>query len=139
MRVNEVEVNYKYDHVLDRIQDMHIHAYRILLTTTYFFHKLGKEFTLTETVTSHAEDTKLRRRSAAHRQGRAFDVRAKHLSPDEQEQVVDFLNEEFSDYAYISSSGAKRVCLLHGKGDNIHFHVAIHSRYALPEIGYGAH
>ena len=49
--------------------------------------------------------------------------------------LVDYINskKEYRKYRYQSFSGESRLAYVHGKGSNEHIHLAIHSKYSLPE------
>ena len=98
-----------------------------------FKNKFNKDLIVTDTISTLEEDNKLKRKSPAHRQRRAIDVSIRNLDETEIDWLVWYLNnkDEFLDYRYMSTSGEFRLAYRHGKGDNDHIHIAIHSRFAL--------
>ena len=92
-------------------------------------------FKITETITTLKIDKALERVSASHRQRRAIDLSIKRW-PEKQINIFQTLfNERYKNLASISLvDKVPRLIVLHGIGDNKHFHIAIHSRYAMEEI-----
>lgn len=95
----------------------------------------GARFKITETVTTKDIDKRRERVSASHRQRRAIDLSIKGWSEKHINIFQTLFNERYKNIASVSLSDNKpRLIVLHGEGDNKHFHIAIHSRFSLPEI-----
>jgi len=100
----------------------------------YTYEKYGVRLTVTDTVSTKMRDKLLKRKSPAHRQYRAIDVRTKDLDAYILQDIMNYINtkEDYKKYHYISNSGEKRLAYYHGiLNKNEHIHLAIHARYAL--------
>lgn len=84
---------------------------------------------VTETVTTFEEDEKLKRKSRTHRDGRAFDLRTHNIPEDVLNELVKHFNIAFGDMGALLPNGQRRLCYVHGEGDNRHLHVQIDARY----------
>lgn len=93
------------------------------------------KFKITETITTAKIDKALNRVSASHRQKRALDLSIKNWNEKQLNIFQTLFNERYKNIASVSLSDNKpRLIVLHGEGENKHFHIAIHSRFSLPEI-----
>lgn len=99
---------------------------------SYAWQKHGVLLTVTQTVSNKFIDQKLKRKSPAHSEMRAIDLRTKDLDPFVLADIVDYINhkQEYQQYKYDSLSGEKRLAYFH-YGTEEHLHLAIHSRYKL--------
>ncbi|MFT5519633.1 MAG: hypothetical protein ACI9IA_000216 [Enterobacterales bacterium] len=90
------------------------------------------ELVVTQTVSNKFIDQKLKRKSPAHSQHRAIDIRTKDLDAFVIKDILLYVNNhiEFSKYRYMSQSGKQRLAYYH-VGSAEHIHLAIHSRFAL--------
>lgn len=89
-------------------------------------------FLVTETVTTKSEDDKLSRVSSSHRQGRAFDLSTRGWSTEDINKFRTHFSRKYADYAALSrSSGQPNLVIYHDSGWGSHFHLQIHSRFAL--------
>lgn len=90
----------------------------------------GIDFVVTDTISTEKKDKKLLRRSDSHRTRRAFDLRSRTFSKTEQDSFIEFFNSKYDMIASVSASDhVSRMVVLHGEGDNEHFHIALHSRF----------
>jgi hypothetical protein len=90
---------------------------------------------ITDTISTHIEDVKLKRVSASHRQRRALDMSSKNW-PDKL--IKDFeatFNEKYKSIGSISQKDLKpRMVLYHNNGNGAHFHIALNATYSLGEL-----
>jgi hypothetical protein len=132
MRVMDCVANIKFkkESKEEGITEIHYLLFTVLLDMSAWFHSKGHEFVLTDLVSTLQEDIDLERESDAHRTFRGADVRSKKLTYAEKEEFQLFFNDKYKDIASISRTDlVPRLVVLHGKGANEHFHVALHYRY----------
>tara|TARA_R110000851_G_scaffold56499_1_gene131997 strand:- start:5326 stop:5712 length:387 start_codon:yes stop_codon:yes gene_type:complete len=98
----------------------------------YAYEKHGVRLTITQTVTDKFIDQRLKRKSPAHSEHRAVDIRTKDLDAFVLRDILNYINEkeEYKKYHYLSLGGEKRLAYFH-IGSAEHLHVALHSRYAV--------
>ena len=98
----------------------------------YTYEKHGVRLTITQTVTDKFIDQRLKRKSPAHSEHRAVDIRTKDLDAFVLRDILNYINEkeEYKKYHYLSLGGEKRLAYFH-IGTFEHLHVALHSRYAI--------
>ena len=92
----------------------------------------GIDLVVTQTVSNKFIDQKLKRKSPAHSQGRAIDIRTKDIDVFILNDILRYINNhpKYQKYKYVSLSGEKRLAYYHGEvGKNEHIHLAIHSKY----------
>ena len=101
-----------------------------LYNYTYDTH--GIRLTITQTVTNSFIDRKLKRKSPAHAEHRACDIRTKDLDAFILQDIMNYINNkpEYQKYHYISLSGENRLAYFH-IGSAEHLHLAIHSKFAI--------
>ena len=99
---------------------------------SYAYEKHGVRLTITQTVTDKFIDQRLKRKSPAHSEHRAVDIRTKDLDAFVLRDILNYINEkeEYKKYHYLSLGGEKRLAYFH-IGSAEHLHVALHSRYAV--------
>lgn len=97
----------------------------------YTYDKHGVMLTVTQTVSDKFIDQRLKRKSPAHSENRAIDVRTKNLDAFVLQDIMNYINEkeEYKQYHYVSLSGQKRLCYYH-VGTAEHLHISLHSRFA---------
>jgi len=79
---------------------------------------------VTCSVSTQAEDTKLKRVSSSHREGRAFDLRSVVFSPSGRAKLMKYVTESYGHFGAISTSTGMRNVILHkNSGYGWHFHV----------------
>lgn len=83
-----------------------------------------------------SEDISTGSESDSHSTLRAFDVRSSIYTQAQIEDICDYMNREFSQYAAISAKTNKKILALCHKvsGGAMHFHFQIHGRFRLPEF-----
>ena len=96
--------------------------------------ELGFSPVFTETVTTKEEDAKVSRKHDQHRRRVAVDLRASNIKENDRQALIEELIFHFSDWAYVTSSGVKRIAFCHDNGHGIHFHIAVNARYKLDEF-----
>ena len=98
----------------------------------YAKYQHGIELTVTQTISTEAEDKKYNRVSKAHQQCRAIDIRTKDIDAFIVSDLIEYINnkKEYKKYHYHSNSGAKRLAYYH-VGTAEHLHLSIHSQYAI--------
>lgn len=127
----------KFKHNRDKKLFCSLHPILIMIFAdlyTYAWEKHGIKLTVTDTVSTKLRDKVLKRKSPAHRQSRAIDVRTKDIDAFILQDLIYYINSkpEYKKYHYLSKSGEKRLAYYHGKiGYNEHLHIAIHARYSL--------
>lgn len=123
-------IKFKDPNKEEGVTEIHYLLFTVLLDMSAWFHSKGVDFVLTDLVSTLEEDIKLERDSDAHRTFRGADVRSKKLTHAQKDEFRAFFNNKYRDIASISrSDGVPRLVVLHGKGANEHFHVALHYRY----------
>jgi hypothetical protein len=97
----------------------------------YAKEKHNIELVITETITTPEHDKRLGRVSDSHTKGIALDIRANDLEKKVVKDLVEYINTRwvYKKYHYMARSGAMRLALDHGEGDNYHIHLAIHQKY----------
>jgi len=79
---------------------------------------------VTCTTSTEAEDRRLKRISASHREGRAFDMRSIVFSPSGRAKLMKYVSESYGHLGAISSSTGTRNVILHkNSGYGWHFHI----------------
>ena len=87
---------------------------------------------VTDTISTFKKDKKLGRDSNSHRTKRAFDLRSWTFLPAQRQEFIKHFNDKYYSIASVSKSdNVRRLVVLHGEGDNEHFHIALHSRYSI--------
>lgn len=102
----------------------------------YAWEKHNVELTLTDTISTHAEDLVLGRVSASHRKRIAADIRTNDLSIFVVQDIINYINSkpEYEKYHYLSYSGSKRLAYLHDNSNGEHIHLALNAKFGLPEL-----
>lgn len=113
-----------------------LHSSLILIyadLNNYAYETHGINLVITDTISTPDEDKKIGRTSPSHREKRALDIRANDLPQEVVKELCNYINNKWAyrKYHYLSNSGVTRLAYPHGKGDNYHIHLAIHSRFAL--------
>jgi len=92
------------------------------------------ELTITDTISTLAEDKKLNRTSSSHREARAIDIRTEQddLNPFIISDLIEYINKKpaYKRFHYLSNGGQKRLAYFH-IGNAPHIHLAINAVYAL--------
>lgn len=125
----------KFKHEKDMLLFTSLHPILIMIYADLNWYAKSRHFvelTITDTISTLAEDKKLNRTSSSHRECRALDIRTKDLDPFVVSDIIEYINnkEEYKRFHYVSSSGRKRLAFLHTT-DAAHIHLSIHSNYAI--------
>jgi len=96
----------------------------------YTYETHGVKLIVTQTVSTLREDRLLHRKSSAHLEKRAIDIRTRGLEKEVIKDIVSYVNNKksYSKYRYLSQSGKSRLAYWH-VGSAEHIHLAIHSKY----------
>lgn len=96
----------------------------------------GVNLVVTDTISDVERDKKLGRTSAAHRNGIAIDVRTRNLDAFVVNDMIDYINNKsvYGKYKYLSRSGERRLAYWHNSGSGEHLHIALHSKFAIPQL-----
>jgi hypothetical protein len=125
-------VKLKYKNKLEQLTMIHPLLLMILADMAWWCAKRNIDFVLTDLLSSLKRDKKLGRTSNSHRTARAADLRSRTFTDEQKEQFEDYFNDKYAYLASISRSDlVPRLVVLHGEGDNEHFHIAIHSKFSL--------
>ena len=104
----------------------------IMFDMSLWCHTRGIDFVVTDTISSLKRDKRMGRKHSGHRDKRSIDVRSRTFSGVEQTAFTDYFNKKYESIAQISSSDlVSRLVVLHGEGDNEHFHIGLHSRFTV--------
>lgn len=129
---NKKFIKLKYAKKLEQITMIHPKLLMVLADMAWWCAKRNIDFVITDLLSSLKRDKKLGRRSNSHRTARAADIRSRTFSDDQKEEFVDYFNDKYAAIASVSRSDlTPRLVVLHGKGNNEHFHVSIHSKYSI--------
>jgi hypothetical protein len=127
---------FKFKYVDDRKLFSFLHPIVVMIAAdavNYAKENFRHELVITQTVSTLQIDTQLGRISDAHRTGRAVDFSIQGLYSDQIRKLVNYLDEKYSEYHYISNSGVSRVAYFH-YGTAPHIHLAIHKKYSLKAL-----
>lgn len=92
----------------------------------------NQPFVVTETYSTQLEDFYLKRVSASHREGRAFDISSHDWDQKKTVEFVEFFNNKYRDIAAISGeTNQPELVVYHDAGNGYHFHVQINKQYAV--------
>ena len=120
------KIGYKNDIVKEGFKDIDLRLKYICKTASLLFDFVGHAFVMTESKTTEKQDKAVGRKHATHREGRAIDIRANHMEKELAEQVAVILTNWFNFCgAFSKGSGKRAVVVLHGEGDNRHFHIQV--------------
>lgn len=74
--------------------------------------------------------------SDSHSTLRAFDVRSTVYTQAQIEDICDYMNKEFAEYAAVSAKTGKRILAVYHKVEDgqWHFHFQCHGRFRLPKF-----
>jgi hypothetical protein len=113
-----------------------LHPALIMIFADLYWYALDKyniDLVITDTISTVAEDKKLKRTSSSHRNSIAIDFRANNIDAFILSDLVTYINSkpEYRIYHYLSHSGIKRLAYVHDNTNGYHCHMALHSRFAL--------
>jgi hypothetical protein len=127
-------MNFKHEKDKMLFHDVHFVLQLIILDMNWYaVTNFGKTLTVTATISTPAQDKKLKRVSKSHQNAIAVDLRARDLTESEQTELTDYINykPDYRKYHYLSMSGVKRLAFIHDSGAGLHFHTALHSSFAI--------
>jgi hypothetical protein len=96
-----------------------------------FCDKRGKDFILTDTMTSEAEDRALNRVSDSHNQGRAVDIRTTVWDKQFIDLFISSMIDKFGNLGAYSGDGARKLLVYHDSGHGKHIHCQLDTRYTV--------
>lgn len=112
------EIKREYPKVKERL--------RLILEDIDMFHKdHGYIMVVTDLISTEGEDAKLKRVSSSHREGRAADLRTKHLPQKFIKKLIDHFSVKYIEWAAISARTRKPALIVYHNGTALHFHVQI--------------
>jgi hypothetical protein len=103
---------------------------------SYTLETHGVNLIVTDTISDAARDKKLGRTSTAHKNAIAIDVRTRNLDAFVVNDMISYLNTKtaYDKYKYLSRSGERRLAYWHNSGNGEHLHIALHSKFAIPQL-----
>lgn len=116
----------------DNMTEIHHLLFAILLDMASWHRTRGYSMVITDLISTKEEDSVLQRESDSHRTRRAADLRSRHMELEDQNDFVRHFNKKYESLASVSRSDLKpRLVVLHGSGNNRHFHVALNYKYRI--------
>lgn len=97
--------------VLDDINEFHIDH--------------GRQMIVTDLISTEGEDKGLKRVSPSHRQGRAADLRTRHLDPIFIKEMVAHFNKKYESWAAISLRTNEPTLMVYHSGTGLHLHIQV--------------
>ena len=127
----------KFKHEKDMLLFTSLHPILIMIYADLNWYAKSRHFvelTVTDTISTLAEDKKLNRTSSSHRECRAIDIRTEQddLNPFIVSDLINYINnkEEYKRFHYLSNGGQKRLAYFH-VGNAPHIHLSIHSNFGI--------
>lgn len=112
--------------LLEEWQELNPKAQMIAEDMARYFELNGFKFIITDIISNEAEDKRLGRVSASHREGRAFDFRTRGLPREFLDGLEKRFEHIYERWAAISSQGQKKNLIeYHDNGHGDHGHVQI--------------
>lgn len=112
--------------LLQEYQQLHVKAQLICEDMGRYFVLQGHKLIVTDVISNEAEDKKLGRISASHREGRAFDFRVHGLPKEFLDGVEKTFEHIYKHWAATSEkTGEKNLIVYHDNGNGNHGHVQI--------------
>lgn len=109
----------EFPKVLPRLHD-------VIFDLAEHFHRAGHKLIITDILEEKGEGEKLNRVSTSHKEGRACDLRVRHLPKAFINSVIELYNEKYKKISAISSTTGKPTLIVyHDNGNGIHFHIQI--------------
>jgi hypothetical protein len=126
----------KFKHEKDMLLFTSLHPILIMIYADLNWYAKSRHFvdlTITDTISTLAEDKKLNRTSSSHRECRSIDFRTDGIDPFIISDIVSYINNkpEYKRFHYLSGSGKKRLAYWHNSGHGNHVHLSIHSQYSI--------
>jgi hypothetical protein len=126
-----VTIRFKDNYIQKRWPEVHPILREIAQGMDQWLHGHDKtHLMISDSVTTLAIDTKYKRVSSSHRDGRAFDIDVtpegeKAWSKDKTFQFMSYFGEAFRKYGAKGKDGVRRFLVHHDSGRGVHFHVQI--------------
>ena len=119
----------KFKHEKDKTRFFFLHPLVILIAAdmSYYCKTRNIPFVITSSVSTLKEDQALKRKSSTHRTARSIDVRSRVFNEQEKKEFINYFENKYSHIAATDKNGKPNLIVYH----NHHFHVQIHSRYAI--------
>jgi len=125
-------IHFKHERDEELVEEMNALIAIVMFQMALWCNVRSIPFVVTSTISTEEIDTILGRISTSHRDRRAFDLRSKVFTREQKAEFMRVFNEKFKDIASISLSDFQpRLVVLHGEDEEEHFHVAIHSQFAI--------
>lgn len=127
----EIGAAFKSPEILERAKMLHSKCVEVMADMYQWAVDNNLPFTVTDTVSTYAEDLILQRQTATHRERRAFDLSDHGWSSQNIKDFCEHFNFKYWDIAAVSNETGKPLLVYHhDAGHGYHFHVQIHKRYA---------
>jgi len=127
-----VSIKFKQENQSNTLVYMHPLIVMIMFEMAAWCLIRGIKFVVTDTISTYKKDKKLGRTSDSHRTKRAFDLRQWTFSERELQAFIKHFNDKYAEIASISASdNVSRLVVLHGEGNQLHMHIALHSRFSI--------
>ena len=98
----------------------------VLEDMAQYFFKKGYDFIITDLLEEEGESEKLKRVSVSHKDGRAADLRVRHLPKEFIQEIMAHFSKKYEGWSAISAvSGKPNLIIYHNNGNGIHFHIQI--------------
>ena len=124
-------IKYSSDRAKQRAELMHSKCISINIEMLYYCESYGMPYTVTETVTTEKEDMALKRVSASHREGRAWDIRTRDWPEWFLKQFLEYFTLLYGHIGAMSSSDGKRKFMVDkSKTTRPHIHCQLDRTYA---------
>ena len=125
-------IKFKHRKQVITLMFMHPLIVMVMFDMAFWCDERNIDYVVTDTISTIEEDKELNRVSDSHRTKRAFDLRSWTFTSGQIDEFIKHFNEKYEDIASISASDlVQRLVVIHGEGDQVHFHIAIHSRYRI--------
>jgi hypothetical protein len=122
---------FKTSEIKDRSLFIHPLTMMIMAEMIHWAQIRGIPVSITETLTTEEEDSKLKRVSSSHREGRAFDISTRGWTEDQIKLFTEDFSKKYASLAATGSSGNPALIVRHDTGRGDHFHVQINRKWAL--------
>lgn len=119
----------------DKVHLLHPITVRLLCEFIEYCEDNKLPCTITDTISTIAEDLALSRVSDTHRTGRAFDASLKNWTDAQRNTCVDYFNKKYPALGAISKeNGLPRLAYAHDAGTGMHLHFQIKKELGLPPM-----
>lgn len=122
---------FKTQEIRSRSLYLHPLTMMIMAEMIHWAHIRAIPVSVTETLTTEEEDSKLKRVSKSHQEGRAFDLSTRGWTEDQIKLFTEEFSKKYASLAATGSSGSPALIVRHDTGRGDHFHVQINRKWAL--------